>query len=1127
MKNNLKKLKINKKVKSFGFVALFVLVAMLVIPIMSAFADATPKFYFEAISNDANETTVDLNHLNRGDEFKLNVMLSDAINFQSMSYTIVYDNTAFEYIGKEVFSDTSSSGEEKVTTASANLTDQTNPNLGLVSFSVAVSPKYENNYSYSGKIATIIFRVKNTARKDYQFEFRTGSTNGALDTNIKRLVQASSISPDGEYSKAVYQNLNIETETISAFVEVPTNSFSMSVDNHLEMIVDDELELKVTPDNPDTTVLENLSVVSNQKDFVDFIDGKIVAKKTGNAILTVYAYGSSKTISVNVTNPLKRLYFDSDNITIKGLSKNEKLTVNMEPLNPDDKSLEWESLNTDVLDVDQLGNITVKKAGDAVVRVKSLANPSISTEITVHVIIPVTNASINKENLNLVKDGTDDIIITYEPNVVETDVTWTFEDNGIAIIEEEKKEAGKFTAKIKALTKGNTKLKAKLTNCDDDVNCEFVVNINVKVQLESIKIQKDGKDVTEIELYPNEKVNLTVSVYPLDADLPTDNPVWTSKFGNVTVSNGVVTGVNKDTTDTVTVSYGGLEATVDVKVKTPIEGGNLLPAEDVNLITDCSSSKGICEKQLSVVFFPDTADEKPTVTWGIKEGSSNDVVSVSPSGLVRALKAGDTTVTATYTTITGDTIVLEKNVHVTVALENIHFEKESLTIHRNNTAKLPDLVIEPSDATVAMDDIVYTFDDEFINLDNGIITALKKGTVTLIAKLGSYTAALNIIIDVPVEDFVVKNADEEITSLIIPRNSSTVLTVDVSPSDAYFEDVSFGIVEGQRDDVISINATTGAINALQKGKTKVFVKVGEITKVIEIEVNVPVESFTAVENMEIYKGENNKTLISTMIKPADADFTTITWESDNEEIATVDDAGFVTGHKEGTANITGTLGNGMKVEILVTVKGIPLNDINIEVLEEILKGRTTVVKVTPDPIDSTEFENIEYESDDTSIFTVDQDGIITALKEGKATLTVRVGEITKEIEITIKEIHAESLSVYVEENSLKVGESIVITPYANPKDCTDQLTYTFEVSDENIATIDENGVITGVSAGNVTVTIKADNGLTTTTEIKVVENKPVVSPDTKVNSPIPYVVISFISLVGIAVFAYKKWRIEK
>ena len=127
------------------------------------------------------------------------------------------------------------------------------------------------------------------------------------------------------------------------------------------------------------------------------------------------------------------------------------------------------------------------------------------------------------------------------------------------------------------------------------------------------------------------------------------------------------------------------------------------------------------------------------------------------------------------------------------------------------------------------------------------------------------------------------------------------------------------------------------------------------------------------------------------------------WASDNDEVASVDETGKITALREGTANITITNGE-ISATLPITVKpaGVPIESIvfadeskELEVGEEYTPAYTVNPEGYTDPFEPT------WVSSNVDVAVVDENGKITAVGEGEATITVSCGEISATLPITV------------------------------------------------------------------------------------------------------------------------------
>lgn len=114
-------------------------------------------------------------------------------------------------------------------------------------------------------------------------------------------------------------------------------------------------------------------------------------------------------------------------------------------------------------------------------------------------------------------------------------------------------------------------------------------------------------------------------------------------------------------------------------------------------------------------------------------------------------------------------------------------------------------------------------------------------------------------------------------------------------------------------------------------------------------------------------------------------------------------------------------------------------------------------------------EGVEFESSDEDIVKLNKDNELVAVSDGKAIITARYDgiEATKEIKVItpIKKMTFSSTN-----RTIKVGKDLQMKLQVSPSNASmDTLKYTS--SDETIATVNQNGIVTGVAPGKVTITI--------------------------------------------------------
>lgn len=233
-------------------------------------------------------------------------------------------------------------------------------------------------------------------------------------------------------------------------------------------------------------------------------------------------------------------------------------------------------------------------------------------------------------------------------------------------------------------------------------------------------------------------------------------------------------------------------------------------------------------------------------------------------------------------------------------------------------------------------------------------------------------------------------------------------------------------------------------------------------------------------SLELVKGESEQ--LKATVLPENAEGYTLTWSSSDSKIATVDNSGNVTAVETGVAVITlssGTHSTTAQVTVIgKEVEGIVLDKTTLSLTE----GEESQLTATVTPSDA-ENVSVSWKSSDESIVSVDQTGKVGAISAGKATVIATAGDKSATCEVTVSGIPVESVTLDITEAELKAGETLQLTATVLPEDAADR-SVVWSSGDEAVATVDDNGLVTAVAAGAVTVSATA-GGIEAECEITV------------------------------------------
>lgn len=475
---------------------------------------------------------------------------------------------------------------------------------------------------------------------------------------------------------------------------------------------------------------------------------------------------------------------------------------------------------------------------------------------------------------------------------------------------------------------------------------------------------------------------------------------------------------------------------------------------------------------------------EPQVLDNLLDGlPRNTIVDVKMS-----LKNGELTATATVFPYTGVWLNPEFGVIVEptgVMIDMVDADEDGfIKISKGNTYWLA-ANITPDDATETT--LTWSSDDPDIATvdDNGMVTAVKEGDATITVQTSNYDP--------------VKNPDVKLIS-----SCKIKVTPEVLPSQIIFDSPSATILEGETlllnpvvleaeaaNKALTWNSSKtnvatvdehGKITAVNEGTTIITatsVANQDITATCEVTVikvkladSVTLSQHDATITPELTynnKGEitgvtKNTLLLYASILPADATNTTLTWSSDNNSVATVEN-GFVKALSNGTANITVRTSNNKFDTCKVTVSGT--EDVTVTLDKHVAvigEGTVLFLNAVLYP-ETTTIKSVTWSSSDNEVAPVDK-GFVTGLKTGTATITVTTSNGAKDdCRITVTNV---TLNKY--QATLEIDGTQQLTATIAP-DNVAGVKKSWSSSEPEVATVSSTGLVTAKKYGNATITV--------------------------------------------------------
>ena len=669
---------------------------------------------------------------------------------------------------------------------------------------------------------------------------------------------------------------------------------SVSLDKtSLELTEGDKATLTATV-LPDNATNKNVSwSSSDEKVATVSTTGEVTAVAPGKAAITVTTEDGAKTAKCEVTvnkriYPVESVSLDKTSLELTEGDK-ATLTATVLPENASNKNVSWASNDEKVATVSAAGEVTAVAPGKAAITVTTEDGAKTTKcEVTVSKrIYPVESVSLDKTSLELTEGDKATLTATVLPdNATNKNVSWSSSDEKVATVS--------ASGEVTAVAPGKAAITVTTEDGAKTAKCEVTVNKKI-YPVESVSIDK-----TSLELTEGDKATLTATVLPDNAT--NKNVSWSSSDEKVaTVSaNGEVTAVAPGkATITVTTEDGAKTAKCEVTVNKKI-----YPVESVSLDkTSLELTEGD-KATLTATVLPDNATNK-NVTW---TSSDEKVATVSASGEVTAVAPGKAAITVT-TEDGAKTAKCEVTVNKKIyPVESVSLDKTSLELTEGDKATLTATVL-PENATNK--NVSWSSSDEKVATvsANGEVTAVAPGkaAITVTSEDGAKTAKCEVT--VKAKTIHVESITLNKTELRLEPLDKFTLTATVKPDNATNKEVKWStsddsIVTFFFGDIMARKAGTAIITAttVDGGLTatcKVTVKDWGTVDVTGISLN---KSATT-----LFIG--SKETLTATIKPSNATDKTVTWDSSDPAVASVNN-GEVTAIKAGKAIITATAKDG-------------------------------------------------------------------------------------------------------------------------------------------------------------------------------------------------------------------------
>lgn len=237
----------------------------------------------------------------------------------------------------------------------------------------------------------------------------------------------------------------------------------------------------------------------------------------------------------------------------------------------------------------------------------------------------------------------------------------------------------------------------------------------------------------------------------------------------------------------------------------------------------------------------------------------------------------------------------------------------------------------------------------------------------------------------------------------------------------------------------------------------------------------------SLSNSSISLNEGSTKTLTANITPSGAT-TTLTWSSDDPNIATVSNVGVVKGISGGTTVVRVKTSNGYSASCKVSVTPLPIS-VSLPATVSVSKGATLALTPTLSPSNAT--TTYTWSSENTKTATVSTSGVVTGIEPGTVNITVKTSNNKSAVcKVTVKEpVDPTSVELDKKTAQIALGYNLSLKPILKPSDAT--TSYTWTSSDTSLASVTSTGSVKGLKEGEVTIMVKTKNGKTSTCKVNI------------------------------------------
>jgi uncharacterized protein YjdB len=476
---------------------------------------------------------------------------------------------------------------------------------------------------------------------------------------------------------------------------------------------------------------------------------------------------------------------------------------------------------------------------------------------------------------------------------------------------------------------------------------------------------------------------------------------------------------------------------------------------------------------------------KSLTSLAVWSSTATSVATVSSSGLATGVASGVAGIQAAMGSVSGS-----KNLTVTPILSSITVAPASPSAVVNTNAQFSATgILSDGSAQDLTAQVAWASSAPGIaSIDSaGLATGVAAGSTTISAGLGTITGSTVLTVNAPTLTSIVITPDQNsvpqgigqpfvATGIFNNGATQNLASASWSSSDATVAAIdSSGTATTLGVGTITISATSGSVT----GSTSFTVLPAAL---VSIDLTPPNPSLALGTTVQL-------TAVGTFTDGSTQILSTVTWNSSDTTIASVDANGLATSLATGSVTISGLSGS-INVNITLAVTPAVVASIAIAPLGPSIPAGTVQQFTATGTFTDASSQDITgvatWNSSAPNVATISNSGLASALVAGSSTITASLGSVSNSTALTVGPATLQSITANPQNPLMGTGTTAQFTATGHYSDASTQdLTAlaAWTSSDATVASVDSAGVVSARKAGTATITaaLGSVNGSTTLT----------------------------------------------